>query len=74
MLFTGNASGVNFGKNLFIHTAILKKVPWKTMSIIGLAIQVPLIFVFTPKMLDLVETGETKIDIFDDEKEEGPEP
>lgn len=44
------------------------------MSIIGLAIQVPLIFVFTPKMLDLVETGETKIDIFDDEKEEGPEP
>lgn len=37
MLYTMNASGANFGKNLFIHQAILKKLPWKPVSLAGLA-------------------------------------
>ena len=57
MLYTMNASGSNFGRNLFIHTALLKKVPWRTAALVGLVIQVVLIFVFTPKMMDLVEGG-----------------
>lgn len=54
MIYTMNASASNLGKNLFIHTAILKIVPWKVMSFIGLVIQVPLIFGFIPKMLNLI--------------------
>lgn len=61
MLYTMGASASNFGKNLFIHTSLLKIWPWKTLSIIGLVIQAPIIFAFTPKMMKLVEEGETNI-------------
>lgn len=54
MLFTMNASANNLGKNTFIHTALLKTIPWKTLSMVGLAIQVPLIVLFVPKILDLI--------------------
>lgn len=72
MLYTMNASGANLGKNLFIHTAILKKLPWKTVSFVGLAMQIPLILVFIPKIMDLIEEGETRLDILEEagEKEE----
>lgn len=61
MLYTMSASASNFGKNLFIHTTLLKKIQWKTLSMIGLVIQIPLILVFTPKMVELIEKGETDI-------------
>lgn len=61
MLYTMNASGSNLGKNLFIHTALLKIWPWKTLSMIGLVVQVALIGLFIPKMLSLIETGKTEI-------------
>ena len=61
MLYTMGASCSNFGKNMFIHTALLKKVSWKTLSMVGMAIQVPIILFFVPKMIDLIDKGETKI-------------
>jgi hypothetical protein len=54
MIFTMSASAVNFGQNTFIHTAILKKVPWKTMSIIGLGIQIFLILFYVPFMINKI--------------------
>lgn len=57
MLYTMNASVANLGHNLFIQTAILKYLPWRTVSIIGIIIQIPIIFVFFPKMIDLIDEG-----------------
>jgi ABC-type maltose transport system permease subunit len=54
MIYTMSASSSNLGRNKFIHTAILKIVPWRTMAIIGLGLQLILILVFTPKMIDLI--------------------
>ena len=57
MLYTMNASIANFGHNLFIHTAILKYIPWRTASMIGIIFQVLLVFIFFPKMIDLIDEG-----------------
>lgn len=62
MLYTMSASGSNLGKNLFVHTAMLKIWPWKTLAMVGLIIQIPLILIFIPKMLAFIEKGETKIE------------
>ena len=51
MLYTMNASFTNFGKNMSLHTALLKKFPWKTLSMFGMIIQIPLIIFFVPKMI-----------------------
>lgn len=61
MLYTMNTSMVNLGRNTALHTALLKTVPWKTASLIGLAIQITLIILFIPNMIDLIEEGETSI-------------
>lgn len=61
MIYTMSASAVNFGQNTFIHKAILKKVPWKTMSIIGLGIQLCLTIFFVPFMIKLINKGRTDI-------------
>lgn len=61
MLYTMNASSANFGKNKFLHTAILKKLPWRTVALAGLIIQIPLNYIFVPKMMDLIEDGKTQI-------------
>lgn len=57
MLYTMNASIANLGHNLFIQTAILKFLPWRVVSIFGLLLQIPLIFLFFPKMIDLIDAG-----------------
>lgn len=36
MLYTMNGSVSNLGKNLFIHTALLKIFPWKGLSFLGI--------------------------------------
>lgn len=61
MLFTMSASWSNLGKNNFIHTAILKKLPWRPVGLGGLILQIPLTFIFIPKMMDLIDEGETRI-------------
>ena len=55
MLYTMNASISILGRNAFIHTAILKKIPWRTASIIGLAITIPIVVFFIPQMMDLID-------------------
>lgn len=55
MLYTMGASISNLGRNTFIHSSILKKVPWRTASIAGLALTVPIIVFFIPGMMDLIE-------------------
>ena len=61
MLMTMSSSSCNLGRNLFIHTAILKKLPWKWVSLGGLVLQLGLIIFFIPKTIDLINKGETKI-------------
>lgn len=57
MLFTMGASTSNFGKNLFIHTAILKKIPWRTAAMAGMIIQAILLVLFIPWIIDLISKG-----------------
>lgn len=59
MLYTMGASCYNFGKNTFIHTAIIKKIPWKQTAIAGIILQVIIIILFIPKMLDIMPEGKT---------------
>jgi hypothetical protein len=54
MLYTMNTSMINLGRNTTLHTALLKTVPWRTASLIGLAIQIPIIVFFIPNMIDLI--------------------
>lgn len=49
-----NTSMINLGRNTTLHTALLKTVPWRTASLIGLAIQIPIIVFFIPNMIDLI--------------------
>lgn len=69
MLYTMNASSGNFGRNKFVHTAILKKMPWRTVALVGLMIQIPLNYVFIPKMMDLIEEGKTEIRELEEDEE-----
>ena len=55
MIYTMSSSISTLGKNTFIHTAILKKIPWRTAAIIGIAITIPIIVFFIPPMMDLIE-------------------
>ena len=55
LLYTMNASISNLGRNTFIHSSIIKKVPWRTASMVGLALNVPIIVLFIPGMIDLIE-------------------
>jgi len=43
MYFTMHASGANLGKMLFIQTAILDKLSWKEVALVGLIVQVIMI-------------------------------
>jgi hypothetical protein len=54
MIYTMNTSMINLGRNTTLHTALLKTVPWRTASLIGLAIQIPIIVFFIPNMIDLI--------------------
>lgn len=63
MMYTMASSAGNFGRNLFIQTAILKKIPWKGAAMGGLIIQFFLIVLFIPKIMDKINTGETTIDL-----------
>lgn len=57
MLYTMSASMSNLGKNHAIHVALLKKIHWRTLSMIGLVIQIPMILFFVPKMQALIQSG-----------------
>lgn len=63
MLYTMSSSMSNFGRNLFIQTAILKKIPWRGAAMGGLVLQFFIIALFVPRMIDKINTGETTIDI-----------
>lgn len=54
MLYTMSASAGNFGMDLYIHTAILKLLPWRSVAFGGLILQLCLIVFFVPKMMNLI--------------------
>lgn len=61
MMFTMNASASNLAKLTFVHTALLKVAPWKTMALVGLLMQIPIGLFFNPKMFELIEEGDTDV-------------
>lgn len=54
MFYTMSSSAFNIGKDLFIHTAILKILPWREVALGGLILQLAVIIFFVPTLMDLI--------------------
>lgn len=54
MMYTMAASAGNFGTDTYIHTAVLKLLPWRGVALGGLVLQAFIIVFFVPKMINLI--------------------
>lgn len=72
MFITFLASFCNLGSNTALHTKILDRFGWWTMSWVGLIIQVFIVFLVYWKLYEWMEAGDIDLEKgLDDEKDGG---